>query len=46
MKRREFPTLRRRAVGGLLLYTLAGEPFRTERWESEALGTASDPCHG
>ncbi len=28
MKRREFLTLPRQAVGGLLLYTLAGEPFR------------------
>jgi gluconate 2-dehydrogenase gamma chain len=28
MKRREFLTIPRQAVGGLLLYTLAGEPFR------------------
>lgn len=28
MKRREFLTLPSQAVGGLLLYTLAGEPFR------------------
>ncbi len=28
MKRREFLTLPRQAIGGLLLYTLAGEPFR------------------
>ena len=30
MKRREFLTIPAAAVGGTLLYTLAGEPFRLQ----------------
>jgi gluconate 2-dehydrogenase gamma chain len=37
MKRREFLTLPRQAVGGLLLYTLAGEPFRISAQQSDTV---------
>ena len=37
MKRREFLTLPREAVGGLLLYTLAGEPFRISAQQNETV---------